>query len=203
MLAALLVVASYVAAAALFYALWARYWGVPVLMPLPLALAIAAIVGGSILAVCAWRMWQLSEGGPAVAELLGARYVESGRCTPTERRLLNVVEEMAIASGVSVPPVYCLEREEAINALVAGHSPNEAVIVVTRGALTSGSTSTGMSRSEERPPTRSATAPARRFALVALTRNTRQSTSAAVPGRRRSRRCRRPRAAGRRGHRRR
>jgi len=135
-LAVLLVVASYVAAAALFYALWAKYWGVPALIPAPLALGIAAIVGGSILAVCAWRMWQLSEGGPAVAELLGARYVESGRCTPTERRLLNVVEEMAIASGVSVPPVYCLEREEAINALVAGHSPNEAVIVVTRGALT-------------------------------------------------------------------
>src|SRR5205814_1705548 len=52
-----------------------------------------------------------------------------------ERRLLNVVEEMAIASGISVPPVYLLEREIAINTLVAGHTPHQAVIIVTRGAL--------------------------------------------------------------------
>jgi len=56
-------------------------------------------------------------------------------CSPTERRLLNVVEEMAIASGISVPPVYLLEREIAINALVAGHTPHQAVIIVTHGAL--------------------------------------------------------------------
>jgi Zn-dependent protease with chaperone function len=136
LVAVLLVVASYVAAAALFHALWAKYWGASPAMPVPLALGVAALVGGSILAVSARRMWQLSDGGPAVAELLGAHYVEPGRCTPTERRLLNVVEEMAIASGIAVPPVYCLEREEAINALVAGYSPNEAVIIVTRGALT-------------------------------------------------------------------
>jgi hypothetical protein len=46
-----------------------------------------------------------------------------------------VVEEMAIASGISVPPVYLLEREIAINALVAGHTPHQAVIIVTHGAL--------------------------------------------------------------------
>jgi Zn-dependent protease with chaperone function len=46
-----------------------------------------------------------------------------------------VVEEMSIASGVSVPPVYVIRREDAINALVAGYSPNEAVIVVTSGAV--------------------------------------------------------------------
>jgi Zn-dependent protease with chaperone function len=98
-------------------------------------MAIAAIVGGCILAVSAYRIWQLSEGGEAVAQLLGARYVDSWKCSPSERRLLNVVEEMAIASGVSVPPVYVLEREDAVNALVAGHTPNEAVIIVTQGAL--------------------------------------------------------------------
>jgi Zn-dependent protease with chaperone function len=54
---------------------------------------------------------------------------------PAERKLLNVVEEMSIASGVSVPPVYVIRREDAINALVAGYSPNEAVIVVTAGAV--------------------------------------------------------------------
>ena len=49
-----------------------------------------------------------------------------------ERRLLNVVEEMAIASGIAVPPVYVLQGERALNALVAGTTPNEAVVIVTR-----------------------------------------------------------------------
>jgi Zn-dependent protease with chaperone function len=88
------------------------------------------IVGVSLL-----RAWQLREGGPAIAHLLGARYVDPWKCTPPERRLINVVEEMAIASGVAVPPVYVLEHDDAVNALVAGHSSNEAAILVTRGAL--------------------------------------------------------------------
>ena len=65
-----------------------------------------------------------------------ARAVSSrGRAIRCERRLLNVVEEMAIASGVAVPPVYMLDGEDGINAFAAGCSPNEAVIAVTRGAL--------------------------------------------------------------------
>jgi len=84
--------------------------------------------------VSAWRTWQLSDGGAVIAHVLGARYVDPDRCTPAERKLINVVEEMAIASGVSVPPVYVLEFDDAINALVAGYSPHEAVIIVTRGA---------------------------------------------------------------------
>jgi Zn-dependent protease with chaperone function len=122
-LAALSVVASFCAVAALFRP------------PMQIYVAVAAIVGGCILAVSAYRIWQLSEGGMAVAHLLGARYVDPWKCSPPERRLLNVVEEMAIASGVTVPPVYVLEREDAVNALVAGHTPNEAVIIVTQGAL--------------------------------------------------------------------
>jgi Zn-dependent protease with chaperone function len=122
-LAALSVVASFCAVAA------------PFGPPAQVYMAVAAIVGGCILAVSAYRIWQLSEGGEAVASLLGARYVDPWKCSPPERRLLNVVEEMAIASGVTVPPVYVLEREDAVNALVAGHSPNEAVIIVTQGAL--------------------------------------------------------------------
>jgi Zn-dependent protease with chaperone function len=122
-LAVVSVVASFCAVAALFRP------------PLQIYVAVAAVVGGCILAVSAYRIWQLSEGGEAVAELLGARYVDPWKCSPTERRLLNVVEEMAIASGISVPPVYLLEREIAINALVAGHTPHQAVIIVTHGAL--------------------------------------------------------------------
>ncbi len=122
-LAVACVVASFCAVAALFRP------------PLQIYAAVAALVGGCVLAVSAYRIWQLSEGGEAVAELLGARYVDPWKCSPAERRLLNVVEEMAIASGISVPPVYLLERESAINALVAGHTPHQAVIIVTHGAL--------------------------------------------------------------------
>jgi Zn-dependent protease with chaperone function len=97
--------------------------------------AIAAIVAACVLCVSAYRMWQFREGGHAIAYLLGASHVDPGRCTGGERRLLNVVEEMSIASGVAVPPVYMMRHEDAVNALVAGYSPNEAVIVVTRGAV--------------------------------------------------------------------
>jgi len=134
--AVLFVVASYCAVGAALYALSTAYlhgnaaWASPEFLA-----CIAAVVAALILSVTAWRIWQLREGGPMVAWLLGARYVEPGRCSGTERRLLNVVEEMAIASGIAVPPVYCLQRESGINALVAGYSPNEAVIIVTRGAI--------------------------------------------------------------------
>jgi Zn-dependent protease with chaperone function len=130
------VVASYCATAAAGYALVAAWaGGVRLAAPAQFHAVVAALAGGCVLAVSAYRMGQLSEGGPAIAHLLGARYVEPSRCSPVERRLLNVVEEMAIASGVALPPVYLLEAESAVNALAAGYSPNEAVIVVTEGAL--------------------------------------------------------------------
>jgi len=100
----------------------------------------SASVGGAvvicIVSASLHRLWQLREGGPAIAYLLGARYVEPGKCSLNERKLLNVVDEMAIAAGITVPPVYLLERERAVNALVAGYSPNQAVIIVTAGLLT-------------------------------------------------------------------
>jgi Zn-dependent protease with chaperone function len=113
----------------------ASYAAVGALLSWRLAVAIAALVGGCILSVSAYRMWQFHEGGHAVADLLGASYVDPERASPAERKLLNVVEEMSIASGVSVPPVYVIRHEDAVNALVAGYSPNEAVIVVTAGAV--------------------------------------------------------------------
>ncbi len=133
--AVLAVVASYCLAAALGYAFLALYIGAPASPPLELFLIVGGGIGGFILAVSAYRMWQLGDGGPVIAHLLGARYVETAKCTPAERRLINVVEEMAIASGISVPPVYVLEFDDAVNALVAGYSPHEAVIIVTKGAV--------------------------------------------------------------------
>jgi Zn-dependent protease with chaperone function len=88
-----------------------------------------------ILAVSLHQILQLREGGSAVAEMVGAR--EVSRSTPDllEKRLLNVVEEMAIASGVRVPRVYVMDGERGINAFAAGYDVSNAVIAVTRGTL--------------------------------------------------------------------
>jgi len=115
--------------------LGSTYWHALLHVPPKVHYAVSGLVTAIILAVTARRIWQLSEGGPAVAHMLGAHYLERGRATASEAKLLNVVDEMAIASGIAVPPVYLLASDDAINALVAGHSPNEAVIVATRGAV--------------------------------------------------------------------
>ena len=81
------------------------------------------------------RTVSLSAGGSKVAEQLGGTRVGSDSSDPLRRRLRNVVEEMAIASGVPVPQIYVLEREAGINAFAAGYSPANAAITVTRGAL--------------------------------------------------------------------
>ena len=88
------------------------------------------IAGGSLYKIAA-----LAGGGHTVAELLGGRLIHPDNADPDERRLLNVVEEMAIASGVPVPPVYLLENESGINAFAAGHKPGDAVIAVTAGTI--------------------------------------------------------------------
>ena len=81
------------------------------------------------------RTVSLAAGGGKVAEQLGGTRVGADSTDPLKQRLRNVVEEMAIASGVPVPQVYVLEREAGINAFAAGYSPANAAIAVTRGAL--------------------------------------------------------------------
>jgi Zn-dependent protease with chaperone function/uncharacterized tellurite resistance protein B-like protein len=81
------------------------------------------------------RMAQLSGGGKAVAEMVGARRILPETTDPLEKRLINVVEEMSIASGTTPPRLYVLDEEKGINAFVAGTQAQEAVLVVTRGAL--------------------------------------------------------------------
>ncbi|PLX49154.1 MAG: heat-shock protein HtpX [Desulfobulbaceae bacterium] len=82
----------------------------------------------------AYKIMALSGGGASVAESLGGRLIDHGSTDPDHRKILNVVEEMAIASGSPVPPVYLLD-EPGINAFAAGHSPSDAVIGVTSGAV--------------------------------------------------------------------
>jgi Zn-dependent protease with chaperone function len=82
-----------------------------------------------------WKIAELAGGGRVVAESLGGRLINPATTQPDERRLLNVVEEMALASGIPTPVVYVLPREEGINAFAAGHSPKDAVVAVSAGAL--------------------------------------------------------------------
>jgi Zn-dependent protease with chaperone function len=82
-----------------------------------------------------YKIAELSAGGESVALMLGGRLVDPHTKDLAERRVLNVVEEMALASGVPVPPVYVLEGERSINAFAAGHTPGNAVIGVSRGSL--------------------------------------------------------------------
>jgi Zn-dependent protease with chaperone function/uncharacterized tellurite resistance protein B-like protein len=83
----------------------------------------------------AYKTMALADGGSAVAESLGGHLVSPNTLDPDERKLLNVVEEMSIASGVPMPKVYVLDGEQAINAFAAGHTTGDAAIGVTRGCI--------------------------------------------------------------------
>jgi Zn-dependent protease with chaperone function len=82
-----------------------------------------------------WETRSLRLGGEAVAAKVGAREIGPQDATQDEQRLLNVVDEMALAAGVAVPRTYVMEDESAPNAFAAGHTVDDAVIVVTRGLL--------------------------------------------------------------------
>jgi|ERR1043166_2437647 Zn-dependent protease with chaperone function len=81
------------------------------------------------------KLITLRKGGKAIALALGGRLSTAPATDPHERQLQNIVEEMSIASGVPVPPIYVLDREPAINAFAAGFRPEDAVIGVTSGAM--------------------------------------------------------------------
>jgi Zn-dependent protease with chaperone function len=82
-----------------------------------------------------YKTSRLSAGGSRVAVDMGGTQVPANVQDPLRRRLRNVVEEMAIASGVPVPEIYVLEEESGINAFAAGFSPSDAAVAVTRGTL--------------------------------------------------------------------
>ena len=102
-----------------------------------LELAVISTIG-TVIAVflaSAFRISWLSSGGKVVAESMGGQRLNQNTKDPLSRQVLNVVEEMAIASGTPVPPVYLMD-EQGINAFAAGYSPRDAVIGVTRGCAT-------------------------------------------------------------------
>jgi Zn-dependent protease with chaperone function len=93
-------------------------------------LTLLFIVGGTLV-----EIFRLRDGGDAVAQMAGGRLISSNSADREERRLLNIVEEMSLASGIACPNVYVMDREDAINAFAAGYHQNEAVVAVTRGTL--------------------------------------------------------------------
>jgi len=96
---------------------------------------VSAAVAAVVLVGSFYKMLALSAGGKAVAESLGGKLIPRNTNDPQQRKLLNVVEEISIASGTPAPPVYVLADEAGINAFAAGFSPRDAVIGVTQGTI--------------------------------------------------------------------
>ncbi|MBT8127744.1 MAG: M48 family metallopeptidase [Gammaproteobacteria bacterium] len=96
------------------------------------------IIGVAVIVVITlgslYKILALAGGGARIAEMLDAELLVYGNNDFRKQRLLNIVEEMAIASGTPVPPVYLLD-EDGINAFAAGYKPGDAIIGVTRGAI--------------------------------------------------------------------
>jgi Zn-dependent protease with chaperone function len=88
-----------------------------------------------IAAGCYYKIRLLSGGGSAVTEMLGGRKIDDAPSDLDEKKLHDVVEEMAIASGMSVPEIYVLDRERGINTFAAGHTRDDVAIGVTFGAM--------------------------------------------------------------------
>lgn len=101
----------------------------------PTIMILVAIgVPAVILSASAYKIYQLSAGGSAVAKMVGARRIKKAK-NLRERQFINVVEEMAIASGMPLPGIYVLDRERGINAFTAGYTLKDAIICVTEGCL--------------------------------------------------------------------
>jgi Zn-dependent protease with chaperone function len=92
-------------------------------------IVIFVILSGSL-----YKLFQIRAGGKTIAEALDGRLISTETNIFAERKVLNVVEEMAIAAGTPVPPVYLIE-DDSVNAFAAGHSQRDAVIGITRGAI--------------------------------------------------------------------
>ena len=105
-------------------------------LPLWETVGIAAVITLGLIGLGSWyKTAQLAGGGAAVARSVGATAIDTDTTDPHARRLLNVVEEIAIAAGCPVPAVYLMENEEGINAFAAGWSLDDAVIGVTHGTM--------------------------------------------------------------------
>jgi Zn-dependent protease with chaperone function len=133
---ACIVVAINIAMAVAWLWLGAGERGVPRHVPAGLFFMTSIVTVGVIFSVSLVKVVMLrAGGGAAVAGMMSARRIEPATRDPLERRLLNVVEEMAIAAGARVPAVYVMDEEKGINAFAAGYDVSSSIIAVTRGTL--------------------------------------------------------------------
>ncbi len=109
-------------------------WDRLLAMPAGTWAMISVLVVGMISVASLYKYLALRGGGRAIAEMLGGRLLTRDTADALGKRTLNVVEEMAIASGLPVPPVYVIE-EPSINAFAAGLSADDAVIGINRGTI--------------------------------------------------------------------
>lgn len=137
---ALIVIAVYLAVTAGFFYYHSKIGSTPADSPTLFSGLRIAITAGIVIPLIGlgslWRIIQLRKsGGPGVAESMGGSLVQYSTKRPEERKLINVVEEMAIASGIPVPAIYILNYESGINAFAAGFTLDDAAVGVTRGAI--------------------------------------------------------------------
>jgi len=112
------------------------YLGVSKSLFMPDVFLITALITGGVMGMGSlFKTMQLNGGGSVVARDMGARQVDPHTTDTDERRLVNIVEEMAIASGLPVPEIWMMDDELSINAFAAGTEPGNAVVAVTRGCL--------------------------------------------------------------------
>ncbi len=94
--------------------------------------------GLTVLLVASGSLYKItslsSGGGAAIAQSLGGVPVSPSTSRPKERQLLNIVEEMSLAAGISPPRLYLVDSP-SVNAFAAGNSINSAVVGVTRGCV--------------------------------------------------------------------
>jgi Zn-dependent protease with chaperone function len=96
---------------------------------------IVVVTMGLMVLASLYRAATIARGGAQVARMLGGTAVPGDDPDPLRQRLVNVVEEIAIAAGLPVPEIFVLERESGINAFAAGLTHTDAAVAVTRGSL--------------------------------------------------------------------
>ena len=102
----------------------------------PLIFCFSLLVGVAIVLASRYKIRQIAgQGGTLIAEQLGGRMILRDTSDPAERRLLNVIDEMAVAAGIPTPVAYVLPQEHGLNAFAAGLSTQDSVIAVTQGLL--------------------------------------------------------------------
>jgi len=126
-----IICAVYLAVMAVFFSQGAGGLGFNPSMFAGVAGVVVLLVSGG----SAVKMAALRRGGDYVAQSLGGRPVHPETQDAREKMLMNVIDEMALASGIAVPAAYVLDQEKGMNAFAAGDNPTNAVVAVTSGTL--------------------------------------------------------------------